>query len=158
MPRRPCPGTDLETGPARPGQRVDHVFGAEVVADQIHCAAEQQDRDFLEQLGEELDRRRACLGSECKPDGPITFHPTRLRWLRDVERGKNVRTPQVRLYVFQIRRPVHAAGGIGVSEADIVHVRADIYTVLPVFCALDDGAQDLFAGWYVNFGEVGADG
>ncbi len=95
-----------------------------MVADEVLGAREEQDGDFGEEVGEEIDRGLGVDGAEVGADGAVAFDPAGDLVRVDVEGVDDVLAAEVRGDARQVGRPVHAAGRVRVLEADVVHVVA----------------------------------
>lgn len=128
-PRGPVAGRQLEALAAVPLHVADEGLCAQVVADQVLGAREQEHVDLLENVGQQVDGRLRVPGAESVADGAVTLGPPRHLVLVDVQRFSHLLLPEVGRHGRQVRGPVHAAARVYVLQADVVHVDAFLLTV-----------------------------
>lgn len=143
---------------------MDHFFGADVVADEVFVAGEEDDGHVCEEVGEEVDGGFGVSCAEGGGDGAGAFDPAGLFVGVDVEGFEHVFAAEVRGHVDEVWRPVHAAGWVGVVETHVVHVEAVLGALGTRFCDLEDVLEDALAlrdvdvvGAFLGEG-LGADG
>jgi len=127
---------------------VNERLGAEVVADEVFLAREEEDGDFAEEVWEESDGRWGVAGTKSTADGTIAFRPAGTLVGVDVESVDDIFPTEVGGDVFEVRGPVHAAAWVLVIEADVVHV----HTALVLDSQAEDILQDGFAVGVVDMG------
>lgn len=121
---RPRAGGQLEAPAAVELHVGDERLGAQVVADEVLGAGEEEHGDLGEDVGEELDRGLRLFDVKRDADVAVAFHPAGGLVGIDVERVDHILAAEVGGDLVEVGRPVHAAGWKLVGKADIIHVVA----------------------------------